>query len=415
MIGGAVSHDIPPVSDPDLSRADGVYSLLLSPHLLEAGSYRLEVTVSNRDNQTFIGSPRPSPAETTCCGSLMRTKVERLTGAFTRQLAGPLLHRENTSTTSSNQPSRVTDLRVEYRENSHQVELTWSRPDGASWKELESYTVSYSDTIKTVILGSETRDTVITASNIQLREGVLSQVLPGPELGGIVYFSLRGRNREGQVGPVSNIVYLNITASNDLNPPTQQELADYNYTLLGAILGIITVFSLLTILAVSCWLQRRRQSRGKLGSLHGFSNKVSSGVNVVIDKSTSKLDSEPAIHNVATSITSSAATTSSRVPPSSTSFANNITPTYWSASQLLADHEHKKRDNPNNYHHHHHGHHYHQYYPVHHESQFEDHDSLEDNNNEHNTSDNSSSTMVMLNTSLSSGTGSVRRKNITQV
>ena len=345
----------------------------------------------------------------------MRTRVDRLTGAFTRQLAGPLIHRHNTSSSSSNQPRRVMDLGVEYRETSHQVELTWSRQD--SLAEVESFIVSYSDNIKTVILGSETRDTVITASEVQVRDGVLSQVLPGPEMGGIVYFSLRARSREGVLGPVSNIFYLNITASDNVNPPSQQELSEYNYTLLGAILGIITVFSLLTILAVSCWLQRRRQHRGKLGSLHGFSNKVSSGVNVVIDKSTSKLDSEPAIHHVATSSSSSSGATTSPLPPSSTSFANNITPTYWSASQLLADHEHRKRDNPNNYHHHHHGHHYHQYYPVHHESQFEDHDSdlLEDNNNEHNTSDHSSSTMVMLNTSLSSGTGSVRRKNITQV
>ena len=406
-------------ADPDLTRGDGVYSLLLSPHLRKAGTFRPEITVTNRDNETYIGSPRAGPGEATCCGSVMRTRVERRTGAFTRILAGPLIHRQTdtSSSSSSYQPRRVTDLRVEYRENNHEVELTWSRPD--SLVELESYTVSYSDNMKTVILGSETRDTVITAGDLQVREAVLSQVLPGPELAGIVYFTIRARSSEGVVGPLSNIVYLNVTTSSNIRPPALQELSEYNYTLLGAVLGVITVFSLLTILVVSCWLQRRRHSRGKLGSLHGFSNKVSSGVNVVIDKSTSKLDSEPAIHHVATSISSTGrpATTASPLPPSSTSFANNITPTYWSASQLLADHEHRKRDNPNNYHHHHHGHHYHQYYPVHHESQFEDHDSdlLEDNNNEHNTSDHSSSTLVMLNTSLSSGTGSVRRKNITQV
>ena len=391
---------------------------------MEAGTYRLEVTVTNRAEDTFIGSPQSGPGQTTCCGSVLRTRMERLTGAFTRTLAGPLIQRQNsqntsTTSTSSIKPRRVTDLRVKYRANSHQVELNWSRPDSVVELEVESYTVSYSDNMKTVILGSETRDTVITASDIEVKDGVLSQVLPGPELAGIVYFTIRARNKEGAVGPLSNIVYLNVTASHNINPPSLEELSEYNYTLLGAVLGVITVFSLLTILAVSCWLQRRRHSRGKLGSLHGFSNKVSSGVNVVIDKSTSKLDSEPAIRHVATSISSSAtiSATTSPVPPSSTSFANNITPTYWSASQLLADHEHRKRDNPNNYHHHHHGHHYHQYYPVHHESHFEDHDSdlLEDNNNEHNTSDHSSSTLVMLNTSLSSGTGSVRRKNITQV
>ena len=386
-----------------------MYSLSLAAHLLQAGSYQLELTVSSRDNFTYVGSPQPTSS--TCCGSVMRTRVVRQTGAFTRNLTGPVIHRE-TSEQPRLAPARVTDLRLELV-GSQQVTVSWSVPD--SLLEIESYTLSYSDNINTVIRGDRTRDTVLLARDMTARDGVVTQVLPGPELAGVVYFTLRARDSAGGLGPVSNILYLNISSSSPGPPHPATQLSEYNYALLGAVLGIITVFSLLTILAVSCWLQRRRHTIGKLRSLHGFSNKVSSGVNVVIDKSTSKLESEPAVHHIATSTASSS---SPVPPPSSTSFANNITPTYWSASQLLADHELRKRDNPNNYHHHHHGHHYHQYFPVHHESHFEDHDSdlLEDNNNDHNSSDHSSSTIVMLNTSTSSGgTGSVRKKNITQV
>ena len=74
----------------------------------------------------------------------------------------------------------------------------------------------------------------------------------------------------------------------------------------------------------------------------------------------------------------------SQPPPSSTSFAANITPTYWSASQLLADHEHRTgaSDTKHSNHDHPHycltdpeyGHHVHpsdhlydQYYPAHHD------------------------------------------------
>ena len=393
-----------------------MYSLSLATQLLEPGTYQLDMTVSNRDNQTYIGSPLPTSSNT-CCGSVMRTRLVRHTGAFIRHVAGPVIHRQ-TGGQPSPTPARVIDFGAEFLQQRQKLVVRWSVPD--SRLEIESYTLSYSANINTVIRGDQTRDTVILARDIKASDGVITQVLPGPELIGIVYFTIRARDSAGGLGPISNILHLNITSTSTTSPHPVTQVSEYNYTLLGAVLGIITVFSLLTILAVSCWLQRRRHSIGKLRSLHGFSNKVSSGVNVVIDRSTSKFDSEPAVHHIATSNTTTSTTSSSAnsLPPSATSFANNITPTYWSASQLLADHEHRKRDNPNNYHHHHHGHHYHQYFPVHHESHFEDHDSdvLEDNNNEHNTSDNSSSTIVMLNTSLSSGgTGSVRKKNITQV
>ena len=73
-------NNIAPVSEADLTEGDGVYSVLLSPHLGQAGTYRLTVRLSNKGNQTFIASPRPSPGLETCCGSVMRSRLERLTG-----------------------------------------------------------------------------------------------------------------------------------------------------------------------------------------------------------------------------------------------------------------------------------------------------------------------------------------------
>ena len=403
------------ISDPDLTFEDGVYSGYISPYLLSSGSYQLQLTVT--DNGQPDGSYREPTAtfipstgyfkHQSCVGPNDVIHCS-FTGSFIRHVEGPTINVDSGSHASPG-PRRITDLAAEYLDSSHQVEVSWTVPD--SLAEIRSYTLSYSDNVDTVIRGLETRDVVITRDSIAGHDGYVTQVLPAPDnVSGVVYFIIRAEDSSGAWSKLSNIVYLNITRdAGHVSDTLLGADGEYNYTLLGVILGIITVFSLLTILAVSVWLHRRR-TPGKLRSLNGFTNKVSSGVNVVIDKSESRgIDTRhvhiPNINNT---------------QPSSTSFANNITPTYWSASQLLADHEHRKRDN-HSHHHLHHGQHYHQYYPVHHQtSHYEDHDSdiLEDNNNDHNTSDQSSSTIVMLNTSVSSsntGTGSVRKKNITQV
>ena len=326
-------------------------------------------------------------------------------GAFIRHVTGPIINKD-TEQLATPGPKRITDFSAQYLDDSHKIEISWTVPDSIA--EIQSFTLSYSDNVDTLIRGLETRDVVMSRDT---RAGHVTEILPGPDMSGVVYFALRSVDSSGGWSKISNIIYLNITrVPGHVADPLQDDNSEYSYTLLGVILGIITVFSLLTILAVSVWLHRRRShAAGKLRSLNGFTNKVSSGVNVVIDKSEPRgLDTCGSGH----------VTTANTIAPSSTSFANNITPTYWSASQLLADHEYRKRDLPSN-HHHHHGHHYHQYYPVHHQtSHYDDHDSdiLEDNNNDNAASDQSSSTIVMLNTSMSSSnTGSVRKKNITQV
>ena len=408
-----------------------MYSAHLSPLVLGPGSYSLMVTVTNGDNETFLSNT--SPQSEACCGSAVKTEQsDRVyTGAFVRHVDGPVIIKD-TAEAASPGPRRITDLEAEYREEEHEVSLGWSVAEGGA--EVERFTLSYSHNIDSVIRGLETRDVVITRVQGQDR---VSQVLPGPEVASptMVYYVVRSEDSAGRLSLVSNIVYLNITRGSRqdtwIGDPSLG-LRDTDYTLLGVVLGVITVFSLLTILAVSAWLTRRRaNTRDKLRAMNGFTNKVSStGVNVVIDKTDTSRDLSHVTHvasgpSVSGSLASS---TSVVVPqPSSTSFANNITPTYWSASQLLADHETRSRKPRES--HHHHGQHYHQYYPVHHQLHHHNHydvedqdmsDILEDNNNDvANSSDQSSSTIVMLNTSMSSsntGTGgSVRKKNITQV
>ena len=420
-------HNIQHISDPDLTSGDGVYSAYLSPQVRGPGSYSLMVTVTNGDNETFLVSS--SPQSDSCCGSAVKTEQsDRVyTGAFVRHVEGPVIIKDTAEHTAPG-PRRVTDLEAEYREEEHEVSLCWSVQEG----QAERFTLSYSHDIDSVIRGLETRDVAI----IRVRgQGRVSQVLPGPEVASptIVYYVVRAEDSAGRLSLVSNIVYLNITRGSRQDTwigDTSLGLGDTDYTLLGVVLGVITVFSLLTILAVSAWLTRRRaSSRDKLRAMNGFTNKVSStGVNVVIDKTDTSRDLSHVTHVASgPSVSGSLASSSSVVvPPSSTSFANNITPTYWSASQLLADHETRSRK-PREAHHHH-GQHYHQYYPVHHQLHHHHYDVddqdmsdiLEDNNNDvANSSDQSSSTIVMLNTSMSSsntGTGgSVRKKNITQV
>ena len=426
------------ISDPDVTAEDGVYSCYLSPQLVRAGSYQLQLTVTNSEAGTFVTSPRAGSSEL-CCGSRLATPEQErdYIGAFVRHVSGPTITLAEGERVAAPGPGRVTDLRAEVDEAARQVELSWSWPRGV--ETVDSVTVSYSHDVDAVIRGLDTRDVVISRDAVarDAASGRVTQRLPAPEVAGpgrVVYYTVRAQDGAGRPAKLSNIVYLNVTAlggGGGLVPrPWSPHTAEPDYTLLGAVLGAITVVTLLTILAVSVWLHRRRGApgRGKLRPLHGFSNKVSSGVNVVIDKSEhaarDHLATARHVHVPTGNSISSGSATASPAPPSSTSFAANLTPTYWSASQLLADHETRRQHGHQHLHQHQHGpgQHYHQYLPVHHQHHYEpDHDSdiLEDNNNEHNTSDQSSSTIVMLNTSLSSsntGTGgSVRKKNITQV
>ena len=166
-------------------------------------------------------------------------------------MTGPVINiDQHVSSSHVSRPRRITDFSVEYREDDHQVELTWTVPD--SLLEIETFTVSYSEDIDTVIRGDKTRDVVISRDS---NHGHVS--LPGPDVSGIVYFVIRAVDSAGSAGPLSNIVYLNVTRDPEHVSSLASDVStEYNYTLLGVVLGVITVFSLLTILVLSAWLNR---------------------------------------------------------------------------------------------------------------------------------------------------------------
>ena len=343
-----------------MTAEDGVYSCYLSPQLVRAGSYQLQLTVTNSEAGTFVTSPRAGSSEL-CCGSRLATPEQErdYIGAFVRHVSGPTITLAEGERVAAPGPSRVTDLRAEVDEAARQVELSWSWPRGV--ETVDSVTVSYSHDVDAVIRGLDTRDVVISRDAVarDAASGQVTQRLPAPEVAGpgrVVYYTVRAQDGAGRPAKLSNIVYLNVTAlggGGGLVPrPWSPHTAEPDYTLLGAVLGAITVVTLLTILAVSVWLHRRRGApgRGKLRPLHGFSNKVSSGVNVVIDKSEhaarDHLATARHVHVPTGNSISSSSATASPAPPSSTSFAANLTPTYWSASQLLGQHEMRQSAEP---------------------------------------------------------------------
>ena len=386
------------LGQPDLMAGDGVYSLELGPHTPQPGRYTYTVLLTDNNGTAHYPASLPAPAP--CCGSRLSLPPSSHTNTarFFRRVEGALLY-SAPARHSAPPPSRVTDLTAQYSDG--RLELTWSGAGTGL-----SYRLHHADSVDRLLGG-------------QGASRPLPPPRPGPprlgvrlELGGLageLHIALAAVDSGGRAGPLSNTITLELPVGPGAGQTSQAGQTGQDYTVLGAVLGAITVLTLLTVALLVCWLLRRRRP-AKLRSLHGFTNKVSSGVNVVIDKSESKLDGRHL------QLTQSVAAAPA---PSTTSFANNITPTYWSASQLLADHEHRNKVQ-SHHHHHHHGHHYHQYLPVHHqaESQCDDRDSdaLEDNNNDNNVSehDQSSSTLVMLNTSLSSN-NSIKKKNITQV
>merc|ERR1719225_742642 len=104
------------------------------------------------------------------------------------------------------------------------------------------------------------------------------------------YVGLRAVDSSGNIGRISNLVYLNITThtSRDHENPCSSTRSEGKMTVLGIVVGIILMITLSLMTGITCWHCRSRLPR-KQESLHGFKTK-SSGVNVDISSSTTSSD-----------------------------------------------------------------------------------------------------------------------------
>ena len=68
-----------------------------------------------------------------------------------------------------------------------------------------------------------------------------------------------GGDSGGRAGPLSNTITLELPVGPGAGQTSQAGQTGQDYTVLGAVLGAITVLTLLTVALLVCWLLRRRR------------------------------------------------------------------------------------------------------------------------------------------------------------
>jgi hypothetical protein len=264
-------------------------------------------------------------------------------------------------------PAKICDLGVTYHRERRELLAAWTAPDRDY---SEGYHLLYAGTSDNLLGDTDTQRIVFSGRD---RAGSRVEYTAHlPSLTSDLYVGLRAEDQSGSLGRISNLVYVRIPAQAESGSPDEAEddvasvtLSEWNMLVLGSVVGTVLVITLSLLTGLACWLCRKRHS-SKHSSLHGFSTK-SSGVNAAIPS--------PA-HSVATDTSSYRSegkhSNHMLVPPmvkplpSSTSFAANITPTYWSASQILGHQDLKHNDHGYNVTGQEYGHHVHPDQHVHH-------------------------------------------------
>ena len=337
-------------TDPDLVSGDGIYSRYLTTYPFP-GKYVFTITVTDNSNTAYVGN-----------AGIPLTQ-HKATGLFTRTLPGPVVDIASVEGVTVLPPAKIGDLSAVYDNNNNNtlLLLSWTTP--RSDHAVSSYHLLYSLSCDSLLLGQDSDSIVFYLSE---RPGVrVEYTIDVSHLAGAVYVGLIAEDSSENIGRISNLVYVNITK----HPPHTENntLSESKMMMLGIVVGIIMVITLSLLTIITCWLCHTRLPN-KQESLHGFKTR-SSGVNVDISSSAPSSDTS-----------SSKLNNNLLAPPkqSSASFGANITPTYWSASQLLADHENRTGENKNSEQHQDHhlehchpsDHLYHLYNPLHYHGHF---------------------------------------------
>ena len=314
-------------TDPDLVSGDGIYSRYLTTYPFP-GKYVFTITVTDNSNTAYVGNAD------------IPLSQHKATGLFTRTLPGPVVDIAGVEGVTVLPPAKIGDLSAVYDNNTHLL-LSWTTP-GGDYNDgvVCGYHLLYSSSCDSLLLGQDSDSIVFY---LRHKAGVRVEYTTNYTLlTGGVYVGLRAVDCAGNTGRISNLVYLNITTHTamDHQNPGSYTRSENKMTVLGIVVGIILVITLSLLTSITCWFCRSRIPH-KQELQHGFKTK-SSGVNVDISSSTTSSDTISYKQN-----NNLLAPTLSQPLPGSA----DVTPTYWSASQLLADHENRTGGRHQHYHH----------------------------------------------------------------
>ena len=323
---------------------DGIYSGYLTQYY-GPGRYHVSVMVTDNSGNAHVMT-MSEPGQ--CCGSMVPHSPENLApiGLFRRGLSGPGV--QVVSVLSENmeeniRPGKIGDLSITVT-NTSQLVLDWTAPGGDfNSGTVVTYRFVYSHNI----------EELVRTGTPQALEGLKRTDVAGtrvqyeisfPYYNQDYYIGVAASDAHGNRGRMSNIVLVNIAApdtgaGNDDNvSPNTDQSHNTNWILIGAVIGGVA-FLILTIILIVCIFKCCR-TKSRFSQDKFAKSLKSSGVKVEFPSpaqsettDTSSYESEQQQHT-------------GPKPHSSTSFAANLTPTYWSASQLLGQHEIRSSSDP---------------------------------------------------------------------
>ena len=338
------------IAEPDTVGSDGIYSGLVTSYPAP-GHFSLTVRATDGAGSARIITHQLEANEA-CCGSRVPVSADNTEdiGVFSR-MADPVSV-EVTSVSLDEDtitPGKIGDLSILVSSpgNGSQLILEWTAPGGDfNDGSVVTYRFVFSHNIEELLNPGGTPPALDGLKRTDTAGQRIRHVINFPFYNQDYYIGVAASDQRGNRGAMSNVVLVNIPA-----PPGpgdyESGLSDAvgrnvntNWILIGAVAGGLA-FLLLTVILIVCIFKCCRKSRTRFAKDKFAKNLKSSGVKVEFPSpaqsettDTSSYESEQHHHQQHSQVPAHPAPAHS-----STSFAANLTPTYWSASQLLGQHE----------------------------------------------------------------------------
>lgn len=378
--------------NPDLTAGDGIYSRYLTQYP-EKGRYSFSAFVDDNEEKAYTiqvgrngrampARPQDPAMNPVCCGSEITVPADLRypTGSFKRTLnGGPVIHLIEVPDAEIDQmpPARISDLRLAPDKTGRKLVAMWTAPgNDYDHGNVTQYNFVFSEDVMDLLDANRQPPILHEVSRSDPAGLKALYSFQFSNFDKDYHVALYGIDGNGNKANISNIVLVRLPQpASTVGPtgPTTQPPGpqDTDWVMVGAVTGVVLtlIFLLLVGLFLYIYLGKRRRSN----SVH---KSKSSGVNVDLPpagtgsdnssfddtKNSSSNHLVPQISTISnaykslaanggpnggptlTNGVSNGAPTGSSVDgrTSSTSFANGITPTYWSASQLLKEHEERK-------------------------------------------------------------------------
>ena len=357
--------------DPDLQAGDGVYSRHLTWRP-GPGVFYLKLTLTDNQGRAYTATPGPAaivqqPVGLTvpvCCGSRVSVPDNRRksVGLFLRNVRLAFAAAAGSPPASDTiPPAKIGDFVVQQIEaaaaaaaavTSSMLTGSWTAVGGNYQDgEADHYRIFYSATLADLLLlprGEGEAPGPVPFAQVANTDqpGSLARhnFSLNTNASGLLYLAVQAVDAAGNGGRLSNPVRIwlpdraaNDTGSTESQTNTGSPIVE-DWTIIGIVVGIIAFVLVTLVTLVLCLLCWRRGSVSRASKIKIRTTR-SSGVNVHIPSPT-RSDATDVSYESEHQLVPAM---SKPPPPSSTSFANNITPTYWSASQLLSEHEQRTK------------------------------------------------------------------------